>query len=94
MKNKISTFLSFCEIRFDLQSVKNLKQDDHKLVAESAVVGFPHPVKGEGVYAYVVVKEVAANMTPKEKEELANQLKSMVKHKISGFAVPEMIQVK
>jgi len=64
------------------------------LVAESAVVGFPHPVKGEGVYAYVVVKEVAANMTQKEKEELENQLKSMVKQKISGFAVPEMIQVK
>jgi acetyl-CoA synthetase len=64
------------------------------LVAESAVVGFPHPVKGEGVYAYVVVKEVAANMTQKEKEELANQLKAMVKQKISGFAVPEMIQVK
>ncbi len=64
------------------------------MVAESAVVGFPHPVKGEGVYAYVVVKEVAANMTQKEKEELENQLKSMVKQKISGFAVPEMIQVK
>jgi acyl-coenzyme A synthetase/AMP-(fatty) acid ligase len=25
-------------------------------VAETAVVGFPHPLKGEGVYAYIVVK--------------------------------------
>ena len=30
---------------------------EHELVAESAVVGFPHPVKGEGVYAYVILKE-------------------------------------
>jgi hypothetical protein len=31
-------------------------QDDHHLVAETAVVGFPHSLKGEGVYAYIVVK--------------------------------------
>ena len=32
------------------------KQTDHPLVAEAAVVGFPHEVKGEGVYAYVILK--------------------------------------
>ncbi len=32
----------------------------HPLVAEAAVVGYPHPVKGEGIYAYVTVKEGAA----------------------------------
>ena len=31
---------------------------EHPSVAEAAVVGFPHPVKGEGVYAYVVLKVI------------------------------------
>ena len=30
--------------------------DEHPLVAEAAVVGYPHDVKGEGVYAYVTLK--------------------------------------
>ena len=63
-------------------------------MAETAVVGFPHPVKGEGVYAYIVVKESAMNMTHEEKEKMRNELKAMVKKKISGFAAPEMIQVR
>ena len=63
------------------------------MVAETAVVGFPHPVKGEGVYAYIVVKESAMTMNHDEKEKMRNELKAMVKKKISGFAVPEMIQV-
>ena len=58
------------------------------------MVGFPHPLKGEGVYAYIVVKDIADHMTQQEKENLMNELKAMVKNKISGFAVPEMIQVK
>ncbi len=62
-------------------------------MAETAVVGFPHPVKGEGVYAYIVVKESAMDMTHEERMKMRNELKSMVKKKISGFAVPEMIQV-
>ncbi len=62
-------------------------------MAETAVVGFPHPVKGEGVYAYIVVKESAMNMTYEEKEKMKNELKLMVKQKISGFAAPELIQV-
>ena len=30
---------------------------EHSSVAEAAVVGFPHPIKGEGVYAYIILKE-------------------------------------
>jgi acyl-CoA synthetase (AMP-forming)/AMP-acid ligase II len=68
-------------------------QDDHHLVAETAVVGFPHPLKGEGVYAYVVLKEVASHLTQIEKEQLIKELRDSVKLRISGFAVPEKIQV-
>ena len=68
-------------------------QDDHEIVAESAVVGFPHDFKGEGVYAYVVLKESASTMSEEEKKTLAAELRKIVKLKISGFAVPEKIQV-
>lgn len=62
--------------------------DEHHDVAEAAVVGFPHPIKGEGVYAYIVLKEHVDT----EKEVMLEQLRTMVKKGISGFAVPDHIQ--
>eukprot|EP00094_Tigriopus_californicus_P013258 TCALIF_12822-PA protein Name:"Similar to Acss1 Acetyl-coenzyme A synthetase 2-like, mitochondrial (Mus musculus)" AED:0.25 eAED:0.25 QI:0/0/0/0.90/0.9/0.81/11/0/623 len=62
--------------------------DEHHDVAEAAVVGFPHPIKGEGVYAYVVLKEHVDT----EREVMLGQLREMVKKGISGFAVPDHIQ--
>jgi len=63
---------------------------EHTMVAEAAVVGFPHPVKGEGVYAYVITKD-------EHREEssalMETQLRALVKEKLSGFAVPEIIQI-
>ena len=60
---------------------------EHEAVAESAVVGFPHEVKGEGVYAYIILKEGYEGQEATTEAEL----KQLVKGKISGFAVPEMI---
>jgi len=61
---------------------------EHEAIAEAAVVGFPHEVKGEGVYAYITLKEGY-----KDRIKLVeNELKQLVKKKISGFAVPEMMQ--
>ena len=65
-------------------------QDEHAAVAEAAVVGFPHEIKGEGVYAYIILKENADI----DEETLKAELKVMVKNKISGFAVPDYMQVK
>ena len=62
---------------------------EHDSVAEAAVVGFPHEVKGEGVYAYVILKEGQEG----RQEDLKAELGALVKSKISGFAVPETIQV-
>ena len=64
-------------------------QDEHAAVAEAAVVGFPHEIKGEGVYAYIILKENADI----DEETLKAELKVMVKNKISGFAVPDYMQV-
>ena len=61
---------------------------EHPAIAEAAVVGFPHEVKGEGVYAFITLKE---GFTEKL-QEVERELKQIVKQKISGFAVPEVIQ--
>ncbi len=58
-------------------------------MAESAVVGFPHEMKGEGVYAYVILKEGVGD---KDEDAMAAEMKALVKKKISGFAVPEHVQ--
>ena len=61
--------------------VANLK------VAEAAVVGFPHDIKGQGIYAYVTLK---LGETPSD--ALASELKQWVGHQISPIARPDVIQ--
>ena len=61
---------------------------EHPAIAEAAVVGFPHEVKGEGVYAFITLKEGYKERL----QEVERELKQIVKQKISGFAVPEVIQ--
>ena len=58
----------------------------HKAVAEAAVVGYPHDIKGQGVYAYVSLKEGVAAA-----EALGQELKQWVRQQIGGLAVPEFI---
>jgi acetyl-CoA synthetase len=59
----------------------------HPSVAESAVVGYPHEIKGEGIYAYVVLKE---GNTPSE--ELKKQLSNHVRTVIGPIATPDKLQ--
>ncbi len=59
----------------------------HEAVAEAAVVGYPHDIKGQGVYAYVTLK---ADATPTE--ELRKQLVLWVRHEIGPFAAPDVLQ--
>jgi acetyl-CoA synthetase len=56
-------------------------------VAEAAVVGYPHEIKGEGIYAYVILK------TGNEgSEQLRKQLKDHVRKEIGPIATPDLIQ--
>lgn len=57
---------------------------EHPLVVESAVVGFPHDVLGEGIYAFIITKEGDFE----SESNLIDDLKKIVKMKISGFAIP------
>ncbi len=59
----------------------------NKKVAEAAVVGFPHDIKGQGIYAYVTLK---LGQTPSE--ALETELKQWVGNQISPIARPDVIQ--
>jgi acetyl-CoA synthetase len=59
----------------------------HPAVAEAAVVGFPHDIKGQGIWAYVTLK-VGVEPT----EALRKELIAEVRHDISPIATPDVIQ--
>ncbi len=59
----------------------------HNDVAESAVVGYPHEVKGQGIYAYVTLND---GVTPNN--ELRQELVKHVRSEIGSFASPDIIQ--
>jgi len=59
----------------------------HKAVAEAAVVGYPHDIKGQGIYAYVTpMQGVVAD------DELLAELKLWVRKEIGPIATPDLIQ--
>ncbi len=59
----------------------------HPKVAEAAVVGYPHDIKGQGIYAYVTLK--AGHATS---EELRKELVAWVRKQIGPIASPDLIQ--
>ncbi len=59
----------------------------HKKVAEAAVVGYPHNIKGEGIYAYVTLK---AGEQPTD--ELRKELVQWVRKEIGPIASPDFLQ--
>ena len=59
----------------------------HPKVAEAAVVGFPHEIKGQGIYAYVTLK-TASNAS----DELKKELVAHVRKEIGPIATPDKIQ--
>ena len=63
----------------------------HPMVSESAVVGFPHAVKGEGLFCYVVLKDIAAGHLPEA--TVASELKSIVRKMIGPVATPDVIVI-
>ena len=62
----------------------------HDAVAEAAVVGFPHEIKGTGIYAYVLVTPEYADHDP---EELVAILRQQVRTAIGPIATPDHIQI-
>jgi acetyl-CoA synthetase len=62
--------------------------NEHPGVVESAVVGYPHEIKGQGIYAYVITEMPVGDLAQFEKE-----LKNTVNRIIGPIAKPDVIQV-
>jgi acetyl-CoA synthetase len=59
----------------------------HPKVAEAAVVGYPHDIKGQGIYAYVTLR-----VDEEPSEQLRRELVSWVRQEISAIAAPDLLQ--
>ncbi|WP_158916473.1 acetate--CoA ligase [Caulobacter sp. S45] len=59
----------------------------HRAVAEAAVVGFPHDIKGQGIYCYVTLKQGETTS-----DALKGELIDEVRREIGRFAAPDVIQ--
>ncbi|MCT4655636.1 MAG: acetate--CoA ligase [Cohaesibacter sp.] len=59
----------------------------HPKVSEAAVVGYPHDIKGQGIYVYVTLME-----GEEESEELRKELRNWVRGEIGPIASPDLIQ--
>jgi acetyl-CoA synthetase len=59
----------------------------HKDVAEAAVVGYPHDIKGQGIYAYVTLMEGVTGS-----DTLKKELVQWVRKEIGAIAAPDLIQ--
>lgn len=61
--------------------------DEHSAVCESAVVAYPHDIKGQGIYAYVICYD-----TPHEEDKLRSEIREIVSKIIGPVAKPDKIQ--
>lgn len=62
--------------------------DEHEQVIESAVVGYPHEIKGQGIYAYVIVARDSNSP-----DEMRKEILDMVTRQIGPIAKPDKIQI-
>ncbi|MCX7676682.1 MAG: AMP-binding protein, partial [Alteraurantiacibacter sp.] len=60
---------------------------EHDKVAEAAVVGMPHPIKGQGIYAFVTTMEGTD-----DSEDLRRELIAWVRSRIGPIATPDVLQ--
>ena len=61
--------------------------DEHSAVCETAVVGYPHDIKGQGVYAFVICYD-----KPSEEDKLRKEILDTVSRMIGPIAKPDKIQ--
>lgn len=73
--------------RFGTAEIENAINSNDHIVAESAVVGYPHELKGQGIYAYVITKE-----KPENPDQLRKEITDAVVTAIGKIARPDKIQ--
>ncbi len=62
--------------------------NEHPLVIESAVVGYPHDIKGQGIYAFVI-----ADSSQRSEQSLVNEIRGTVNKIIGPIAKPDKVQI-
>jgi acetyl-CoA synthetase len=62
--------------------------NEHPQVTESAVVGYPHEIKGQGIYAYVI-----CDMNGRDEDELKKEIRATVSQEIGPIAKPDVVQI-
>ena len=62
--------------------------NEHPAVVESAVVGYPHDIKGQGIYAYVITSELI-----EDEEAFRKEILKVVTKEIGPIAKPDKVQV-
>ena len=61
--------------------------DEHNNVCETAIVGYPHPIKGNGVYAFVI-----CHKQPKDEDSLRKEINKLVTKEVGAIAKADKIQ--
>jgi acetyl-CoA synthetase len=73
--------------RFGTAEIENAINQNENVI-ESAVIGYPHDLKGQGIYAYIIVKNIEQNH-----DELKASIISTVVKEIGPIAKPDKIQI-
>ena len=61
--------------------------DEHANVCETAIVGYPHPIKGNGVYAFVI-----CHSTANDEQALRKEINALVQKNVGAIAKADKIQ--
>ena len=61
--------------------------DEHENVCETAIVGYPHPIKGNGIYAYVICKKPI-----KDETSLKREINDIITKEVGPIAKADKIQ--
>jgi acetyl-CoA synthetase len=61
--------------------------DQHENVCETAIVGYPHPIKGNGIYAYVI-----CHTNPEDEDSLRKEINDLVTKQVGAIAKADKIQ--
>ena len=73
--------------RFGTAEIENAINSNDHIVSESAVVGYPHSIKGQGIYAYVITREKVTNP-----DKVRAEVEETVVAEIGKIAKPDKIQ--